>query len=168
MSQALSLYRRLVSLPGGRWLYGRLICFKAPYFATIAPWFRALEQGRCEVAIRDRRRVHNHIGTVHAIALCNAAELTAGMMTDVTIPSSMRWIPKGMTVEYLAKATGTLVAVAQPESPGQRLCVAGAGERAQRSGRGGVPRAHRHVGVAAQGGVVQAITQRFLPPSLAW
>ena len=74
MSQALSLYRRLVSLPGGRWLYGRLICFKAPYFATIAPRFQALEPGRCEVAIRDRRRVHNHIGTVHAIALCNAAE----------------------------------------------------------------------------------------------
>lgn len=117
MNQALSLYRRLVHLPGGRWLYGRLICFKAPYFATIAPQFRALEPGRCEVVIRDRRRVHNHIGTVHAIALCNAAELTAGMMTDVTIPSSMRWIPKGMTVEYLAKATGTLVAVATPGSP---------------------------------------------------
>lgn len=117
MNQALSLYRRLVSFPGGRWLYGRLICFKAPYFATIAPQFRALEPGRCEVVIRDRRRVHNHIGTVHAIALCNAAELTAGMMTDVTIPSSMRWIPKGMTVEYLAKAKGTLVALAEPELP---------------------------------------------------
>lgn len=116
MSQALSLYRRLVSMPGGRWLYGRLICFKAPYFATIAPRFVALEPGRCAVDICDRRRVHNHIGTVHAIALCNAAELTAGMMTDVTIPSRMRWIPKGMTVEYLAKAKGTLRAEATPES----------------------------------------------------
>jgi acyl-coenzyme A thioesterase PaaI-like protein len=117
VSQALSLYRRLVSLPGGRWLYGRLICFKAPYFATIAPRFLALEPGRCEVAIKDRRRVHNHIGTVHAIALCNAAELTAGMMTDVTIPSSMRWIPKGMSVEYLGKAVGSMHAVATPDMP---------------------------------------------------
>jgi acyl-coenzyme A thioesterase PaaI-like protein len=116
MSQALSLYRRLVSLPGGRWLYGRLICLKAPYFATIAPRFVALEPGRCAVDIRDRRRVHNHIGTVHAIALCNAAELTAGMMTDATIPSRMRWIPKGMTVEYLVKAKGTLRAEATPEA----------------------------------------------------
>ncbi|WP_430391340.1 hotdog fold domain-containing protein [Dyella sp. 20L07] len=115
MSQALSLYRRLVSLPAGRWLYSRLICFKAPYFATIAPRFVTLEPGRCAVDIRDRRRVHNHIGTVHAIALCNVAELTAGMMTDVTIPSSMRWIPKGMTVEYLAKAVGTMHAEATPE-----------------------------------------------------
>ena len=116
MSQALSLYRRLASMPGGRWLYGRLICLKAPYFATIAPRFVALEPGRCVVDVRDRRRVHNHIGTVHAIALCNAAELTAGMMTDVTIPSRMRWIPKGMTVQYLAKAKGTLRAQATPES----------------------------------------------------
>ncbi|WP_243050060.1 hotdog fold domain-containing protein [Dyella sp. RRB7] len=116
MSQALSLYRRLASVPGGRWLYGRLICFKAPYFATIAPRFVALEPGRCEVDIRDRRRVHNHIGTVHAIALCNVAELSAGMMTDVTIPAGMRWIPKGMSVEYLAKAKGTLHAVATPEN----------------------------------------------------
>jgi acyl-coenzyme A thioesterase PaaI-like protein len=116
MSQALALYRRLVSLPGGPWLYSRLICFKAPYFATIAPRFVALEPGRCAVDIRDRRRVHNHIGTVHAIALCNVAELSAGMMTDVSIPASMRWIPKGMTVEYLAKAVGTMHAVATPES----------------------------------------------------
>ena len=93
MSPALSLYRRLVSLPGGRWLYARLICFKAPYFATIAPRFVTLEPGRCEVTIRDRRRVHNHIGTVHAIALCNAAELSAGMMTDVTIPPACAGFP---------------------------------------------------------------------------
>lgn len=116
MSQTLSLYRRLVGWPGGRWLYGRLICWKAPYFATIAPRFVALEPGRCAVDIRDRRRVHNHIGTVHAIALCNVAELTAGMMTDVTIPAAMRWIPRGMTVEYLAKAKGTMHAEATPES----------------------------------------------------
>ncbi|HKR75670.1 MAG TPA: hotdog fold domain-containing protein [Rhodanobacter sp.] len=114
MSAALVLWRKLSRQPGGKWLYGRLICFKAPYFATIAPRFVALEPGRCEIAIRDRRRVHNHIGTVHAIALCNLAELSAGMMTDATIPTDMRWIPKGMAVEYLAKARGTMHASATP------------------------------------------------------
>nr|MBP8177167.1 DUF4442 domain-containing protein [Xanthomonadales bacterium] len=56
--------------------------------------------------------VQNHIGTVHAIALCNAAELTAGLATDVSIPPSMRWIPKGMTVRYLRKAVGRMTATA--------------------------------------------------------
>lgn len=117
MASALELYRRLARWPGGRWLYARLICFKAPYFATISPCFVVLEPGRCEIEIRDRRRVHNHIGTVHAIALCNAAELAGGLMTEVTLPATMRWIPKGMRVEYLAKARGTLRAVAQPAEP---------------------------------------------------
>ena len=66
--------------------------------------------------IKDRRAVHNHIGTVHAIAMCNMAELAGGTMTEVTVPSTHRWIPKGMTVEYLKKATTDLVAVAMPMS----------------------------------------------------
>lgn len=113
----LSLYRKFTRWPAGRWLFSRAICFKAPYFGTIAPRIVSLEPNRCEVRIADRRRVHNHIGTVHAIALCNLAELAAGVMTDATLPASMRWIPKGMTVEYLKKATGTMHGVATPEVP---------------------------------------------------
>jgi len=52
---------------------------------------------------------------VHAIALCNLAELSAGVMTDATIPADMRWIPKGMSVEYLKKAVGTMHGIATPE-----------------------------------------------------
>lgn len=112
----LSLYQRITRWPAGHWLFSRAVCFQAPYFSTISPRFVALEPGLCEVHIPDRRRVHNHIGTVHAIALCNVAELSAGVMTEVTIPAGMRWIPKGMAVEYLAKAVGTMRAVATPEA----------------------------------------------------
>lgn len=121
---ALAAWRRLARWPGGRWLFARLICRRAPYFATIAPRFLALEPGRCEIAIRDRRRVHNHIGTVHAIALCNLAELASGLLTEVTLPTPMRWIPRDMSVEYLAKARGTLRGVATPAAP---LVAAAAG-----------------------------------------
>lgn len=72
-----------------------------------------LRPGFCEVHIRKRRRVLNHIRTVHAIAMCNMAELAGGTMTEVTVPSNYRWIPKGMTVEYIAKAETDLKAVAQ-------------------------------------------------------
>lgn len=114
-ASVLSLYRRITRWPAGHWIFSRLVCFRAPYFATIAPRFVVLAPGRCEVRIRDRRRVHNHIGTVHAIALCNLAELSAGVMTDATIPADMRWIPKGMSVEYLKKAVGTMHGIATPE-----------------------------------------------------
>lgn len=116
-ASVLSLYRRMSRWPAGRWLFSRAVCFRAPYFASIAPRFTRLEPGCCEVRIRDRRRVHNHLGTVHAIALCNMAELSAGVMTDATIPASMRWIPKGMSVAYLKKAVGPMLAVATPQAP---------------------------------------------------
>jgi acyl-coenzyme A thioesterase PaaI-like protein len=115
-ASTLSLYRRITRWPAGHWIFSRAICVKAPYFATIAPRFIALEPGHCEIRIRDRRRVHNHLGTVHAIALCNLAELSAGMLAEVTVPSGMRWIPKGMTVEYLKLAVGTMRAVATPDA----------------------------------------------------
>lgn len=117
MTLLLSLWHRLSSWPLGQWMFSRAVCFKAPYFGTISPRVVVLEHGRCEATIKDRRRVHNHIGTVHAIALCNLAELTAGLMTDASLPKGMRWIPKGMSVQYLKKATGPLRGVATSAIP---------------------------------------------------
>ena len=99
--------------PLGRWLFSRAVCFRAPYFGTIRPRFVELRPGYCLATMRKRRRVQNHIGTVHAIAMANLCELAAGTMTEVTVPVGMRWIPKGMTIEYLAKATTHLSAVAR-------------------------------------------------------
>jgi acyl-coenzyme A thioesterase PaaI-like protein len=107
-----SLWNTLSQIPGGKTLFTRAICLKAPYFGSIDPYIDELRPGYCEVHIKDHRAVHNHLGTVHAIAMCNMAELAGGMATEVTIPSDARWIPTGMTVEYLRKARGRLRAVA--------------------------------------------------------
>ncbi len=114
-SSALKMFGKFGGSGPGRWLFSRIVCWKAPYFGTIAPRIEVLEPGRCMVRLRQRRSIQNHIGTVHAIAMCNAAELAGGMVTEVTIPDSMRWIPKGMTVRYLKKALGVLQATARVE-----------------------------------------------------
>jgi acyl-coenzyme A thioesterase PaaI-like protein len=88
----------------------------APYFTTINPLISALRPGHATVQVPFSREITNHLGTVHAIAMCNAAELAAGTMTDVSIPAGARWIPKGMTVEYLAKAKSDVTAVADGEA----------------------------------------------------
>lgn len=117
-ASVLTLYRRITRWPAGHWLFSRAVCFiKAPYFASIRPRIELLEPGRCVASLRHRRGVTNHIGTVHAIALCNLAELAGGLALDAGLPPSMRWIPKGMTVEYLRKAVGTMRAVATPAQP---------------------------------------------------
>ncbi|WP_440223909.1 hotdog fold domain-containing protein [Dokdonella sp. MW10] len=111
-SRALRQFERFGGSAAGRWLFSRLVCVQAPYFASIRPTIERLAPGTCVVSLRERRAIRNHIGTVHAIALCNAAELAGGLATDATIPDAMRWIPKGMAVRYLAKARGRLVATA--------------------------------------------------------
>jgi acyl-coenzyme A thioesterase PaaI-like protein len=61
--------------------------------------------------------VYNHLHTVHAIASCNAAEIAMGMLMEATVPTTHRWIPKSMNVQYLAKATTSLRAQARLDPP---------------------------------------------------
>src|SRR4051812_11686864 len=98
-------------------IFSRAVTIMAPYFSTISPSFILLEPGRVEVAMKNRRAVHNHIGTVHAIAMCNLCELAAGTMIEATLPRPLRWIPRGMTVRYLKKAETNLVAKGRMDTP---------------------------------------------------
>ena len=127
MSAALDLWKRCEQLPFGRWIFTRIICWKAPYFASIRPRFEEFRPRYARVSMRKRRAVTNHIGTVHAIAMCNLAELAAGTMTEITVPPSMRWLPKGMSVEYVKKAVSDLEASATvgeiAEGPGREVPV---------------------------------------------
>ncbi len=104
MNKALAVWQRMEGKPFGKYLFSRAICWKAPYFASIAPRIEEFRPGFARVSMKKRRAVQNHIGTVHAIAMCNLAEMAAGTLTEITIPASMRWLPKGMQVEYLKKA----------------------------------------------------------------
>lgn len=110
MSQALDFFNM-----AGKDAFSQMVGQMAPYFSTINARFEALQPHYAEVSLPFRREITNHLGTVHAIAMCNAAELVAGTMTDVSIPAGARWIPKGMTVEYLAKAKTDLKAVSNGE-----------------------------------------------------
>lgn len=110
MSQSLSMFNSV-----GADAFSKMACQFAPYFSSINPLISELRPNAATVQVPFRKEITNHLGTVHAIALCNAAELAGGMMTDVSIPSGARWIPKGMTVEYLAKAKTDVTAVASAE-----------------------------------------------------
>ncbi len=114
MASTLELWNKASALPAGKWTFTRMLCLKAPYFSSISPLFEELKPNSCKISIKKKRSVLNHIGTVHAIAMCNMAELAGGTMTEVTVPATHRWIPKGMTVEYLKKAETDLIAIASP------------------------------------------------------
>lgn len=106
-----TLYSQLSHWPLGKWIFSHVVTFKAPYFASIFPIIQELTETKCIVMFKKRRRVQNHIGTMHAIAMCNACELAFGMTMEAGIAKNLRWIPKGMTVRYLKKGETDLTAI---------------------------------------------------------
>jgi acyl-coenzyme A thioesterase PaaI-like protein len=107
------LWLRLAGAPLGKWVFSLAVRLRAPYFRTILPTVVDMRPGFSEVRAPKWWGVHNHLGTFHAIAMCNLAEFAMGMLAEATVPATHRWIPRGMTVDYLAKARTGLRAVAQ-------------------------------------------------------
>lgn len=116
MTNETATYKGWKKLPKnrlGQALFSLGMVARVPYFGTVVPNVVRMEPGLCEVTAPDWLGVKNHIGTFHAIACCNLAEIAMGMLCEATVPTTHRWIPKGMTVEYLAKADSGLRAVAK-------------------------------------------------------
>ena len=116
MPQVLDLWKKTSALPQGKRIFSVLFAQKAPYFATIRPRFQEIRPNYAELVIPKRRGVHNHIKTVHAIALCNGLEAAMGALAEATIPADKRWIPKGMEVAYTAKADSDITCIAETDA----------------------------------------------------
>jgi len=115
MANVMDLYNQVTRLPAGKRIFSLLFSQKAPYFGTVRPRFVELRPNYAELRIKKRRRVQNHIGTVHVIAVCNGLEAAMGALAEVTIPADRRWIPKGMEVSYTAKATSDITCIAETD-----------------------------------------------------
>lgn len=113
MASTFALWQRLAGRPGGKRVFSLALTVRVPYFRTIVPTVVEMRPGFAEVRAPKWWGVHNHIGTFHAIAACNLAEVAMGMLAEASVPPTHRWIPRAMTVDYLAKATTALHAIAQ-------------------------------------------------------
>lgn len=99
----LKMYNQWANRPLGKRLFSLYAARKAPYFASVSPLVTDLKPGQCEVFLKKRKRLQNHIGTMHVIAIANGLEMAMGFMAEASIPKHLRWIPKGMDIQYVSK-----------------------------------------------------------------
>ena len=113
----LAAWRRLSPLPGGRWLFTLLVRWMIPYTGSTWPRVEQLEPGHARISIRQRRRLEQHLGSIHAIALANVAEFASGAAMSTALPPGHRGIVTRMRLAYHKKARGVVTAEARTTLP---------------------------------------------------
>jgi len=107
----LQRWNNLNRLPFGRALFSRLIGFVVPYSGSIGAEVLVLQPGQAQIRMADRRRLRNHLRSVHAVALTNLAEMTGNLALMSRQPArGTRWIVTGFDSTYLKKARGAITA----------------------------------------------------------
>lgn len=99
----LGMKRQLIT-----WVFGGTVKF----VRTAGIRFLELGEERAVLVIPNRRKVRNHIGTVHASAMGLLAETATGAVLGMNVPDDRVPVLRGMKVNYLKRAQGALRAEA--------------------------------------------------------
>jgi acyl-coenzyme A thioesterase PaaI-like protein len=90
------------------WAFGGTVHF----VRTAGLKFEFLTAERAVLTIRNRRKVQNHIGTVHAAAVALLGETATGAVFGMSVPDDRIPLLKSMRIDYIKRSQGDLRAEA--------------------------------------------------------
>jgi uncharacterized protein (TIGR00369 family) len=120
------LLARLQDLPlpsaSKQWLLTLGAGLVIPYLATSAVAFESVTPEAATLSLRNRRRVQNHMKTVHASAMFLLAEAATGTVLSANLPEGAHFSTTHIEIDYTRRALGDLKATARLD-PAQRQAV---------------------------------------------
>ena len=82
------------------------------FVRTVGLKFETLTEERAVLVITNRRKVQNHIGTVHAAAVALLGETATGAVFGMSVPDDRIPLLKSMRINYTKRSQGALKAEA--------------------------------------------------------
>lgn len=99
--------------PGLRvWALSTVIGRIVRFAGTASCRVEKLTPNECIIVLRNKKKVQNHIGSVHAAAMALMAESATGFITGLSVPDSRILVIRNLELEYVRRATGDMKAVA--------------------------------------------------------
>lgn len=74
--------------------------------------FEKLSHNECIVSLKNKKKVQNHIGGIHAAAMALLTETATGFVFGMNVPDSKLPLIKKMNIDYVKRSTGDMRALA--------------------------------------------------------
>lgn len=89
-------------------LFGNVIKFAGTSKVRV----ESLDFSQSRLVLKNRKRVQNHIGGIHAAAMALLGESATGFIVGMHVPDNRIPLLKNMNIDYVRRAAGDLTAVA--------------------------------------------------------
>lgn len=98
-----------VSIPALSLTLGRAVKFAG----TAGVRVEKLTDYEAVVTLKNRKKVQNHIGSIHAAAMALVGESATGFLVGMSVPDDRIPVIKTMKIDYVKRCSGDLKAVAK-------------------------------------------------------